>query len=339
VRFLGFRRHPVDESDLSAYVDDALSEATRARLEAHLRSCDDCARKVAELKQLVAALHALPEAKAPRSFALTPESVAALSRQSGSGLERQKTVARRAYLGLSGATAAAALLLVAAFGADLFVVSNGGGEQSSSLPVAASSSDKYLGMPQAAAALPDATVPSFGALQPGAATGNAGQAPAPPVPPSGTAVPGEVISPPATPESGQAGGGAVGSGQIAPPPAPLPIGTPGENVEPPLNVPNIAGTAIAPTEKDLLQANQPTAATTSNALAPALPTVSPPGVATAVPSLAKTSELSPQAQPAEKSASHAWLWALEGVAGGLFIGFGCFAFWMRRRWVRINRDS
>jgi anti-sigma factor RsiW len=336
VRFLAFRRHHADESDLSAYIDDALSEVKRARVEAHLRSCDDCARKVAKLKQLVAELHALPEAKAPRSFALTPESVAALSRQSGSGLERQKTVARRAYLGLSGATAAAALLLVAAFGADLFVVSNGSGEQPNSLPVAASSSDKSLGMPQAAAALPDATASSFGALQPGATTGNAGQAPAPPIPPSGTAVPGEVIAPPATPEGGQAGGGAVGSGEIAPPP--LPIGTPGENVEPPLNVPNVAATAV-PNEEDLFQANQPTAATTPSAPVAALPAASPSGVATAVPSLAKTSELGPQAQPAEKSASHAWLWALEGVAGGLFIGFGSSAFWMRRRWVRINRDS
>jgi anti-sigma factor RsiW len=281
----------VDESDLSAYIDEALSEAKRARVEAHLRSCDDCARRLDELKQLVAELHALPRVAAPRSFALSQESVAALSRESSSGVERRKTAARRAYLGLSGATAVAAVLLVAAFGMDLLTSSNGGGPES--LP-AATSSDKSLAVPQAAVALPDATAPDFGAVQPGAAAGNLGQAAVPPVLPSGTvtAGPGQVIVPPAT------------------------------------------------REKDaLLPANQPTGAATPNALSAALPTVSPPGVATPAPALGETSAFGPQAQPAEKSASHAWLWVLEGAAGGLFIGFGLSAFWMRRRWVRINRDS
>ncbi len=339
MRFLGFRHHPVDESDLSAFMDEALSEAKRVRVEAHLRSCDDCARKLQELKQLVSDLHALPEAKAPRSFALSPELDAVSQREEKIASEGRRTNARRAYLGLSGATAAAALLLVAAFGMDLFVVSNGG--QPTSLP-AATSPGGPLSLPQAAAALPSTTIPGYYANQPEAENQNSGQAVVPPVPPAGTSTTGsgKVIVPPVTPSGGQTGGGSVGSGQIAPPPPPLPMGTPGQNVEPPLNVPNAAGTAVAPPEKDaLLPANQPTAAATPNALSAALPTVSPPGVATPAASLGETSALGSQARPAEKSASHAWLWALEGVAGGLFIGFGISALWMRRRWIRINRDS
>ncbi len=324
MRFLGLHRHPLDESDLSAYVDDALSEGRRARVESHLRSCGDCARKLEELKQVVAELRALPPATAPRSFALSPELAAVSHREGRLAAEGRRTSVRRAYLSLSGATVAAALLLVAAFGVDLFVVSSGG--QPTSLP-AATSSDKSFAMPQAAAALPPTTVPGYDyANQPGAENQGSGQ----------------IVVPPATPVGGQAGGGAVGSPQIAPPPVPLPlpIGTPGENVEPPLNVPNIAGTGVAPPEKDaLLPANQPTAAATPNALSAMLPTVSPPGVATPAPSLGETSALGPQAQPAEKSASHVWLWALEGAAGGLVIGFGLSAFWMRRRWIQINRDS
>jgi len=272
VRFLGFRHHPVDESDLSAFIDAALSEAKRASVEAHLRSCEGCARKLEELKQLVTELHSLPEAKAPRSFALSPELAAVSQREEKMASEGRRTTARRAYVGLSGATAAAALLLVAAFGMDFFVVSNGG--QPASQPSAMSSGGP-VSLPQAAAALPPTTIPGYYANQPGAENQNSGQAVVPPVPPSGTAVPGEVIAPPATP----------------------------------------------------------------NALSAALPTVSPPGVASPVPSLGEASAQVPQAQPAEKSASHAWLWALEGAAGGLFIGFGISAFWMRRRWIRINRDS
>ncbi len=311
MRFLGFRRHSLDESDLSAYIDEALSDSRRGRVEAHLRSCGDCARRLEELKQVVAELRALPPAKAPRSFALSPELAAVSQRQGSLATEERRRAARRAYLGLSGATVAAALLLVAAFGTDLFVVSSGG--QPTSLP-AATSSDKSLSMPQAAAALPATTVPGYPyANQPGAENQGSGQ----------------IAVPPATPTGGQSGTGTASSGQLVPPPA-VPLE----------NQPGTAATASAPTDKNALSTENPGAAATANALSEKdmLPSASPRAGA-AAPSSEGAPAGQQEAQPAEKSASHAWLWALEGAAGGLFIGFGLSAFWMRRRWIRINRDS
>jgi hypothetical protein len=40
----------------------------------------------------------------------------------------------------------------------------------------------------------------------------------------------------------------------------------------------------------------------------------------------------------EEGSSHLWMWILEGAAGGLIIGLGVSAFWMRRRWIRTNRS-
>jgi anti-sigma factor RsiW len=45
---------------VTAYFDDALPAADRARFEAHLAACDDCAAYVAQLVQTIDALGALP---------------------------------------------------------------------------------------------------------------------------------------------------------------------------------------------------------------------------------------------------------------------------------------
>ena len=45
-----------------------------------------------------------------------------------------------------------------------------------------------------------------------------------------------------------------------------------------------------------------------------------------------------RAQPGSEENSHVWLWAIEGAAAGLIVGFGVSAFWMRRRWARIDRS-
>lgn len=68
--FLRRRRHPINDEDLSAYVDGQLEAAARARLEAHIDACAACREALGELRALRRALRELPRAAAPRSFAL-----------------------------------------------------------------------------------------------------------------------------------------------------------------------------------------------------------------------------------------------------------------------------
>lgn len=42
------------------WLDDALSPDDRARFEAHLAACDDCAAFVMQFRETIAALHTLP---------------------------------------------------------------------------------------------------------------------------------------------------------------------------------------------------------------------------------------------------------------------------------------
>lgn len=50
---------------LQDYVDDLLCREERAEVERHLLTCEECAREVGALRDLVAELHALPLAHAP----------------------------------------------------------------------------------------------------------------------------------------------------------------------------------------------------------------------------------------------------------------------------------
>jgi anti-sigma factor RsiW len=257
VRFLGFRRHPVSEEELSAYVDSRLAGQEQERVEGHLQSCADCSRELEEIQALVAEMHRLPETKAPRSFALSPEMAAATRREGDRARRQERTAARRVYLGLSGATAAAAVLLIAVLGVDLAPSLGGTAGPASKTTTYSSSRETALA--------PDTSGQPDSAVE------------------SGTS-------------SAEAGSEKSGAG-VAPGVAPLP-------------------SAAANDKRFSAGATPP-------------PEAAPPD---ALPLQSQ------QAQPVAKDASHMWLWIIEGAAGGLVVGFGASAFWMRRRWVQINRS-
>lgn len=71
-----FDRHRRLRDQLSAYIDGALDPPAAGRLEAHLGECEGCRTELEQLRSTVAALRELPEAQAPRSFALSPERAA-----------------------------------------------------------------------------------------------------------------------------------------------------------------------------------------------------------------------------------------------------------------------
>jgi hypothetical protein len=105
--------------DLSAYVDNMLSERARRRLEAHLDSCQACRQELAELRVTVEALGSLPMAEAPRSFALAAAPVPEV---------RLRPMAGRLEFGLRLATATAAFALALVIVGD-FAGLPGGGEE------------------------------------------------------------------------------------------------------------------------------------------------------------------------------------------------------------------
>ena len=55
---------------LSALIDGQLSPEEQTQSETHLQSCPVCQQQLAELRQTVALLHALPQPPLPRSFVL-----------------------------------------------------------------------------------------------------------------------------------------------------------------------------------------------------------------------------------------------------------------------------
>ena len=65
---------------LSAFLDKQLSSQEQAIVDAHLRDCQQCQQALAELRQTVALLHALPQVEVPRSFTL-PARIAAVQEQ------------------------------------------------------------------------------------------------------------------------------------------------------------------------------------------------------------------------------------------------------------------
>jgi len=112
-------RHRRFRRDLSAYVDNMLSERARRRLEAHLDSCQACRQELAELRATVEALGSLPMAEVPRSFALAAVPVAEV---------RPRPTSRRLEFGLRLATATAAFALALVVIGD-FAGLPGGGEE------------------------------------------------------------------------------------------------------------------------------------------------------------------------------------------------------------------
>ncbi len=64
----------------SAFLDKQLSSQEQAIVDAHLRDCQQCQQALAELRQTVAILRALPQVEVPRSFTL-PARIAAVQEQ------------------------------------------------------------------------------------------------------------------------------------------------------------------------------------------------------------------------------------------------------------------
>jgi hypothetical protein len=67
-------RHPTIEQ-LSAYLDGQLSSQELSTWDTHLNMCQECQQTLAELRETVALLHALPQPTLPRSFMLPADSV------------------------------------------------------------------------------------------------------------------------------------------------------------------------------------------------------------------------------------------------------------------------
>lgn len=70
-----FDKHRRARNNFSAYIDGELSESERARVDAHLKTCDICTTEIAQMRAMIGALAALPESGPRRSFQLTPEMV------------------------------------------------------------------------------------------------------------------------------------------------------------------------------------------------------------------------------------------------------------------------
>ena len=115
-----WRRHPIRDADLSAYVDGQLEPPARDRLEAHIETCDPCREALAELRMLRSALRELPPATAPRSFALREADVRAEAKPS-------LTPARPPAL-LGGLASVALVAFVALVGVDVFSQPSTGGD-------------------------------------------------------------------------------------------------------------------------------------------------------------------------------------------------------------------
>jgi len=119
-------RHPLKEAELSAYLDGRLSPDRSRRLEEHLRSCDPCRRRLADLRALAEALREMAEAPVPRSFTLTPEQVRGVRPAVPTGRQaRPYAPVGRLYPVFRNAAGAALLLLFASVGVDIFLQPHG----------------------------------------------------------------------------------------------------------------------------------------------------------------------------------------------------------------------
>ncbi|MEX2431046.1 MAG: zf-HC2 domain-containing protein [Dehalococcoidia bacterium] len=121
-----FTKHTAYEVLLTEHLDGKLDAAGEADLQAHVETCERCARDLRDMAPLVAVLRSEPMVEAPRSFALPldiahPSQAHAPDVQAApGGLLRWAGASSLAMLrSMQVATAAAALLLVALVGLDL----------------------------------------------------------------------------------------------------------------------------------------------------------------------------------------------------------------------------
>jgi predicted anti-sigma-YlaC factor YlaD len=90
------------QTQISSYIDGALSGDELARFEQHLATCPACQTNLATMQKTVNLVQSLPQIRAPRSFALTPEQAEALRPSKG-------------FKWASLGAAAVAMLLIALF--------------------------------------------------------------------------------------------------------------------------------------------------------------------------------------------------------------------------------
>lgn len=106
---------------LSAYIDQQLSPQEQASFHAHLQTCQQCQRALADLRATVALLRAMPEPALPRSFILSP-TVSYLQERPTAQQEQRQSVggaqrplpfyARRSLRAISALVAVAGLLFI-----------------------------------------------------------------------------------------------------------------------------------------------------------------------------------------------------------------------------------
>ncbi len=127
---LWFDRHRRLRDRLSAYIDGRLNRPQTRALERHIEECAACREQLAGLRAAVGALHDLPQADVPRSFALTPEQAA------GPRPSRPAPAPSATATGIGLAGAALAAALVAALVIDLGGFrGDGGPSERDGLPV------------------------------------------------------------------------------------------------------------------------------------------------------------------------------------------------------------
>jgi len=147
-------RHRRFRRDLSAYVDDMLSERACRRLEAHLDSCQACRQELAELRVTVEALGSVPMAEVPRSFTLAAAPVAEV---------RPRPAARRLEFGLRLATATAAFALALVVVGDFTGLPGGGEQEEEEMPamLAPAAAETPAAMEAAPVETPEPSVPDI----------------------------------------------------------------------------------------------------------------------------------------------------------------------------------
>lgn len=105
---------------LSPFLDGQVTPEERAVVEAHLATCQECARELQSLRWTVGLLHQIPVARVPRSFAIPA------TRPAPRRSLRDWLTGDLAYGFLRGATALATLLLILVISVDVLGMGLGG---------------------------------------------------------------------------------------------------------------------------------------------------------------------------------------------------------------------
>lgn len=115
------RSQHLDVDALSAYLEQRLDPEEMAAARAHLATCPECGRELAELRATVALLRDLPQYLPRRTFQLGPEHARGAVRGGGAGVGGWFERLVPAFPALRIATVAVAVLLVAVIAGDLAV--------------------------------------------------------------------------------------------------------------------------------------------------------------------------------------------------------------------------